>query len=177
MRGTAHHWGNGRAPTLQTIDVTPTAKTISVGQKQTFTATGTFSNGSKQALGPAISNIAAGDWDTCALLTSGGVECWGNNGNGELGDGTTTDSLIPRPVKGITTATAVALGRIPWLCAAGQRRGQCWGITTTASWAMGPLSDSTIPVTVSGISTATAVAAGVEHSCALLASGAVQCWG
>ena len=48
-------------PKLESIAVTPAAKTILVGQKQSFTATGTFSNGSKQALGPAISNIAPGD--------------------------------------------------------------------------------------------------------------------
>ena len=99
------------SPKLETIAVTPAAKSISVGQKQSFTATGTFSNGSRQALGPAISNIATGGVsETCALLTSGGVECWGSNYAGKLGDGTTADSVIPRPVKGINSATAVALG-------------------------------------------------------------------
>src|SRR5476651_2473121 len=79
--------------TLQSIDVTPTAKTISVGQKQSFKATGTFSDGSKQVLWPAISKVAPG---TCALLTSGGVECWGWNYYGQIGDGNTVDSLIPQ---------------------------------------------------------------------------------
>src|SRR3954469_550450 len=97
-------------PKLQTLTVTPSAKSISVGQQQAFTATGTFSNGSTQVLGPALSNIATGYADTCALLTSGAVECWGSNGNGELGDGSTTNSLAPRPVKGISTATAIAFG-------------------------------------------------------------------
>jgi hypothetical protein len=73
------------SPKLQTIAVTPPAKTISIGQTQSFTVMGTFSNGSKQALGPAISNIAAGTFDTCALLSSGGVECWGYNHDGEQG--------------------------------------------------------------------------------------------
>ena len=166
--------------------------------------------------------------DTCVLLTSGGVECWGDNNHGQLGDGTTADSLIPRPVKGITTATAVAFGESSWLCAAGQRRGQVLGtelLWPTGQWhhdqiphvpvavtgissatavaasccaqlcaagqRRGPMlgmeqrwpvgrwneRDSSIPVSVTGISTATAVAAGSSHSCALLASGAVQCWG
>ena len=115
------------APKLQTIDVTPAAKTISVGQKQTFTATGTFSNGSKQALGPAISNIAPGGEDTCALLTSGGVECWGDNGYGQLGDGNTTDSLIPRPVKGISYRHG--RGHVGYHSCALLASGavQCWG--------------------------------------------------
>jgi hypothetical protein len=71
------------SPKLQTIDVTPAAKTISVGQKQTFTATGTFSNGSKHVLLPAFSNITTGYEETCAVLTSGGMECWGNNDMGQ----------------------------------------------------------------------------------------------
>ena len=73
------------SPKLQTIAVTPPAKTISIGQTQSFTPTGTFSNGSRQALGPAISNIAAGTFDTRALLSSGGLECWGYNHDGEQG--------------------------------------------------------------------------------------------
>ena len=114
-------------PTLQTIDVTPTAKTISVGQKQSFAATGTFSNGSRQVLGPAISNMALGSTSNCAVLNSGGVECWGINHYGQLGDGTTVSSLIPRPVKGISTATAVALGNNHGCALLVSGAVQCWG--------------------------------------------------
>ena len=147
-------------PKLQTIDVTPTAKTISVGQKQTFTATGTFSDGSTQVLGPAISNIARGAGDTCALLTSGGVECWGYNDYGQLGDGNTTDSLIPRPVKGISTATAVALGYDHGCALLASGAVKCWGANDFGQLGNGSNADSSIPVSVTGISTATALGVG-----------------
>ena len=127
-------------PTLQNILVTPTAASISVGQKQSFTATGAFSNGSKQVLGPAIRNIAAGGGNTCVLLTSGGVECWGVNEVGQLGDGTFAGSLVPRPVKGITNATAVTFSKHNpgFGCAVLEAaRPSAGGTTPMANWATG----------------------------------------
>jgi alpha-tubulin suppressor-like RCC1 family protein len=168
------------AATLQTIAVTPNAPSITVGQTQTFTATGTFRDGSKQALGPDIANMALGYATSCALLTSGGVECWGNNFDGELGDGSTENSLIPRSVEGIGTATAVAFnpilqGHVCALLASGTV--QCWGFNAYGALGDGTTNSSTTPVSVNGIGTATAVGVGGLHSCALLASGAVECWG
>ncbi len=45
--------------------------------------------------------ISAGGAHSCALLSSGHVDCWGLNYSGELGDGTTSDSLVPVQVSGI----------------------------------------------------------------------------
>ena len=80
-------------PKLQSVAVTPASSSISVGQTQAFTATGMFSDGTKQTLGRNISDLAAGWVSTCALTSTGGVDCWGNNTYGELGTGTTL-SLI-----------------------------------------------------------------------------------
>jgi len=46
-------------------------------------------------------SIALGFSNSCALLTDGTMMCWGNNGNGQLGDGTTTDSNTPVEVSGL----------------------------------------------------------------------------
>ena len=162
-------------PTLQSLSVTPAARSLSVGQKQRYTATGTFSDGSNQALGGAISNLAPGKSNTCVLLTSGGVDCWGNNDSGQLGDGTTTDSLVPRPVKWITNATAMDFAEEHGCAVLASGAVRCWGAGGLLG--DGTANSSTRPVRVTGIRSAVAVTAGSGHSCALLASGAVRCWG
>ena len=79
---------------------------------------------------------------TCALLQNGTIWCWGDNRNGELGNGTAAPDYLPTPVKvsTITTATAVALG-IEHSCALlGNGTISCWGNNT-----QGQLGNPSIP--------------------------------
>ena len=43
--------------------------------------------------------IASGSLHACALV-NGKVSCWGSNSNGELGNNSTVDSLVPRTSRG-----------------------------------------------------------------------------
>ena len=53
--------------------------------------------------------ISSGDTHACALLDDGTVSCWGNNGNGELGDGTNTNRNTPTQTSSLTGRTAIAI--------------------------------------------------------------------
>lgn len=61
---------------------------------------GTPDTGSSTNTMPVATPITAGGCDTCALLTGGTIQCWGDNEFGELGNGTTTNSSVPVIVSG-----------------------------------------------------------------------------
>jgi hypothetical protein len=139
-------------------------------------------------LSSSVAAIAAGPANTCALLASGGVQCWGSNGNGQVGDGTTTPHLlVPTTVVGLSSSVAAIAAGQYHMCALLASTGgmQCWGLNnygqlgvgTTTNW---PGAQFVPPTSVVGLSTSVAViATGVGHTCALLASSSrgVQCWG
>ena len=62
------------------------------------------------AAGSGITQLAAGDSDLYALKSDGTVLAWGANFDGQLGNGTQTDTTRPAPVTGLTDATQVAAG-------------------------------------------------------------------
>jgi alpha-tubulin suppressor-like RCC1 family protein len=109
---------------------------------------------------------------TCAVLATGGVECWGANGFGQLGDGTTSSHSTPAPVQGISNALAVTAGD-GFACALlTGGTVSCWG-----NMYGGTIRYGTTPVAVSGISGAAGISASYDSVCAVMPSGSVYCWG
>ena len=124
--------------------------------------------------------VGAGWEHTCAVHATGEVSCWGDDTNGELGNGEIVDQ-VPLPVKaeGITDATAVAVGH--WHTCALHESGEvsCWGRNYDGQLGNGEMGDasSAVPVSVLDITDAVAISAGGEHTCAVHATGEVSCWG
>ncbi len=135
-----------------------------------------------------VTALVAGEDHTCALLTAGGMKCWGKNTNGQLGDDTTTDSNIPVSVKG-TGGTGTLAGvsdmsaGAEFTCALISGAVKCWGANLTGQLGTGNGTASKTPVSVvdqAGTGTLagiTQISSGDEFTCALNGSGALQCWG
>jgi alpha-tubulin suppressor-like RCC1 family protein len=84
--------------------------------------------------------IAAAMRNTCALIAGGTVRCWGRNGSGELGDGTTRFRAAPVTVTGIDGATAITLGASHACAVVARGEVRCWG--TNESGQLGDGSDT-----------------------------------
>ncbi len=136
--------------------------------------------------------IAAGGYETCAVLRDGALDCWGSNIEGALGTGSTTPSgrLVPGAVEGLgRPVRSVAVG---WshVCALDDTGGiACWGGNSSGALGDGTTESRSLPAAVLGFAAkeraaggegsdhAVAVVAGDGHTCAATAAGAVLCWG
>lgn len=118
--------------------------------------------------------IAAGLNQSCALAVDGTAYCWGDNQEGQLGNGTTAGSATPVAVSGNLSFTAIAAGDVGTCGIAGTGLAYCWGVYGPS--AVAPVS-SLVPVAVSAGLTLGALAMGGYHSCGLTSAGAAYCWG
>ena len=151
---------------------------VSIGLFVAFTS-GTSSVVRAEQATLAIAKLEADLYHTCALTNSGGVKCWGWNGHGALGDGTTTRRLVPVDTLGLTSGvSALALG-VYQTCALSSSGGvKCWGWNEHGQLGDGTNTDRLAPVDVLGLlSGVSAITAGSRHACALSSGGAAKCWG
>ena len=148
---------------------------------------GTTSNRNEPAqvsgLTSGVVSISGGYEHTCAVLTNGEAKCWGRNGYGELGDGTTTNRNVPtsvkvdgQPISGIASIS----GGLRHTCAITTGgAAKCWGYNALASLGNGTLTDSLTPVNVVGLGSGVlSIEAGKGFAtCATVTGSSVMCWG
>ena len=131
-------------------------------------------------LSGTITAVSAGGSHSLALKTDGSVWAWGYNSDGELGDGTTTNTEIPVPVTGLTSGViAISAGAYHNLALKSDGTVWAWGSNYN-----GQIGNNTVganqltPVkTYSTLINAFAISAGGNHSMALRNDSTVWTWG
>jgi cysteine-rich repeat protein len=140
-------------------------------------------------VGGTVETLGLGG-NTCAVLTGGALQCWGGNGNNQLGDPTAVgaygDDETPAEAPNVPLG-ALAAGvdngstRVCALTTVGEVR--CWGSAGSGGLGYGDtetIGDDETPADAGSISlggTATDVYVGANHFCALIDNGDVRCWG
>ena len=124
-----------------------------------------------------VTQVSAGGEHSLALLSNGTVMAWGDNGDGQLGDGTTTSSDVPVKVSGLTGVTAVSAGDLFSVALLSNGTVMTWGYNGTGELGDGTYTNSDVPVAASGLTGVTAVAAGGQHVLALMSNGTASAWG
>jgi alpha-tubulin suppressor-like RCC1 family protein len=73
-----------------------------------------------------VTAIDGGNTHTCAIV-NGGAKCWGENGDGSLGNRLEVTSHVPVQVSGLTTGVTAITAGGGHSCAVTSTGIQCWG--------------------------------------------------
>ena len=124
-----------------------------------------------------VARVVVGVGYSCFLNPAGQAYCWGGNGSGQLGDGTTTDRLVPTPVSGGLTFASLSGGGAHTCGVTASGAAYCWGDNGVGHLGDGTTFMRLVPTLVSGGLKFAAVSAGVGHTCGVTTAGVGYCWG
>jgi alpha-tubulin suppressor-like RCC1 family protein len=128
---------------------------------------------------PVWSSVSAGWTHTCAIRIDGTLWCWGDNAFGQLGNGSTAPSRVPRRVGAASNWYTVAAGRYH-TCGIRQTLPYsiwCWGRGDDGQLGNGAFANSAVPVQVAWDDNTWSLSAGMLHTCFTAEDGRHVCWG
>jgi alpha-tubulin suppressor-like RCC1 family protein len=115
---------------------------------------------------------------TCGVSREGRAYCWGYNGWGNLGNGTSsTPSATPVAVSGGLTFKSVSLGAQHTCGVTTDDRAYCWGFNQSSEFGNNNSASSNVPVAAAGGMSFASVSGGNDVTCGVTAAGAGWCWG
>ncbi len=136
-----------------------------------------------------VSQVSIGDAYTCATKTDGTAYCWGSNGNGRLGDNTTTQRLAPVQVLGVGGSgylegvSQISTGNAHACAIKTNGTAYCWGLNSSGQLGDNTTTQTLVPVQVVGVGGSgflegiLQISAGGSYTCSLKTDGIVYCWG
>jgi alpha-tubulin suppressor-like RCC1 family protein len=94
--------------------------------------------------------VTTGGFHTCGETTGDRAYCWGNNSNGQLGDGTNNNSRTPVAVVGALTFAQLSAGTFHNCGKTPASVAYCWGRNFAGEFGSGTVGKSSTPVAVAG---------------------------
>ncbi|WP_103919277.1 RCC1 domain-containing protein, partial [Candidatus Venteria ishoeyi] len=130
---------------------------------------------------PVVALSASGN-SSCAIDDSGAAYCWGENSNGQLGNGRLVDSPVASPVAGLDGGVTKLAQTGNTACAIVNGSVYCWGSNASSQLADPGLQQSQVPVAISSLNNGVIDLAMTDfEACALIntltTKGWVKCWG
>ena len=149
---------------------------------------GILGNGSKTSslepntvngLSTGAASLGLGQHQSCAVTSSGGLKCWGHNGNGQLGTGNNAEMWSPVDVTSLNAQIIQVVSGHQHTCALTASGGvKCWGWNAYGQVGDASTTNRNLPVDVVGLTSGVKqIAASFGYTCALLETGRVKCWG
>jgi alpha-tubulin suppressor-like RCC1 family protein len=121
--------------------------------------------------------VAAGHSHTCGITTANKVYCWGDNSEGQLGDGTIKRRLSPKLVHGGRRFLSVSVGVGHSCAVTTEYQAFCWGSGGDGRLGNGSTRSSLRPVAVATSRKFREISAGYFHTCAMGRDNRAYCWG
>ena len=123
-----------------------------------------------------LTGVSVGGNHACGLLEDERLVCWGYNGEGEVGDGTSVNRATPAFTAGGLSFARVDAGAAHTCGLTTGGEAYCWGYNSVGALGDGTTTTRLSPVAVSTALRFDQIAAGNTLTCAL-ASGRAYCWG
>jgi len=124
-----------------------------------------------------FTTVSAGWRHSCGLDAKGWAWCWGDNGWGQLGDGTKQASAASRRVSGGRVFASVRAGTLHGCALDAGGAAFCWGDNGLGQLGDGTNANRLVPVAAGEAVRFRALSLGGTHTCGVDASGALHCWG
>ena len=127
-----------------------------------------FALPSPPASAAPLSKIISGAYFTCTLDSAGQASCWGQNSDGQLGNGTVNESTTPVAVSGGLTFSSLVAGDYHACGLTSGGAAYCWGRNNNGQLGDGTTTNRTTPTLVSGNLTFTTISLTSTHTCGLV---------
>ncbi len=121
-------------------------------------------------------SISGGNGHFCALRGDAPY-CWGQNGKGQFGTGTTTASAVPVRAAGKLKLQTIRAGAESTCGIDSKGASYCWGDNANGQLGSGSPKDASVPTPVAGSVVFAKISTGSTGTCALTADGQAYCWG